>query len=293
MKVLRYILILGFILCGMFLSSCDVHEFPTPLQKFVLHLDYDTNLPLYKVVTFESNATRADNGDDFKLRYIVKAYPAKDEDKSSGRKELYQFVFTKDDISSPNNSVELELLPGKYNFVVWTDYINNASDDLHYDTYQFEAITLRGESHVGCTDYKDAFCGTITSTVSKAVQEARVDMRRPMAKFNFISNDVNEFLNMVSTVRAKNAAKELGEDADTSTNNDPNSNVPLDKDIDITDFDVIIRYNSAMPSVYNLYTNRPSDTSSGVSFKSKINVLENGEAELGLTMYLSMRQSLK
>ncbi len=55
MRALRYIFMLGVILNSMFLSSCDVHEFPNPsLQEipFVLHLNYDTELPLYKVIFY-------------------------------------------------------------------------------------------------------------------------------------------------------------------------------------------------------------------------------------------------
>ena len=43
----------AFVLCSVLMSSCDVHEFPDPSLKevdYTLHLDYSTEMPLYKTV---------------------------------------------------------------------------------------------------------------------------------------------------------------------------------------------------------------------------------------------------
>mgnify|MGYP003290085035 CR=1 FL=1 len=96
MKVLRYISILG---C-MLLPSCYILEEPCPLpeeQSFVLHLDFDTALPLYKVITIDDQTRVAE--EDMDLRYIVSIYSAEEHSMTSGRNELHRFVFTKEDIA--------------------------------------------------------------------------------------------------------------------------------------------------------------------------------------------------
>lgn len=251
----------------MLLPSCYVLEEPCPLpeeQRFVLHLDFDTALPLYKVITIDDQTRVAE--EDMDLRYIVSVYSAEEQSATTERNELHRFVFTKEDIAEPNHSVELLLEPAEYNFVVWTDYVSSTSD-LYYDTSSFEAITLKGEEHEGSNDYRDAFCGTITAEVSKTSTEATVDMRRPMAKFNFISTDLGEFIATIEAIREKKTQ------ADDSS--------AQGAEIDLSDFDIVFSYNGYMPDVFNTYSNKPSDSATGVSFRSKLRALENDEAELG------------
>ena len=103
--------------------------------------------------------------------------------------------------------MELILESGAYNFVVWSDYIQNSTNDLYYHTSSFERIKLRGNEHEGSNDYRDAFTGTVTAEVSAKSREATVAMGRPMAKFNFISTDVDEFIEMMQTIREKKTVK--------------------------------------------------------------------------------------
>ena len=65
----------------------------------------------------------------------------------------------------------------------------------------------RGNEHEGSNDYRDAFTGTVTAEVSAKSREATVAMGRPMAKFNFISTDVDEFIEMMQTIREKKTGK--------------------------------------------------------------------------------------
>lgn len=246
----------------MLLTSCYILEEPCPFeqeQRFVLHLDFDTALPLYKVITIDDQ-TRATE-EDMDLRYIVSVYSAEEQSMTSGRNELHRFTFMKDDIAELDHSVELQLLSAEYNFVVWTDYVSENSD-LYYDTSSFEQIMLHGDEHEGSNDYRDAFCGTITAEVSDTVTEATVDMHRPMAKFNFISTDVSEFIAAIQAIRDKKAEAQ-GEE------------------VALSDFEIVFRYNGYMPDVFNTFTNKPSDSTTGVFFRSTMEALENNEAELG------------
>lgn len=268
MKALRYIELLGAILMGGLLCACDVHEFPYPVNRevtFVLHLTYDTELPLYKTLTYD-NESRAGETEDFDIRYTINVYNADEE--ANEREIVRSFVFTKDEVASYDNSVELTLEPGNYTFRVWSDFIEAGGGDLHYSTSNFAQIRIQGEEHPGSNDLRDAFRGVITSEVSKEVTEATVVMQRPMAKYNFISVDMQDFIISVQEARA-NKLQTMGiTDAET-------------KAVSIDDFEVVMRYGGFMPTEFNMFTDKPSDSEGGVSYKSKMRMLDNGEVELG------------
>lgn len=266
MKTLRYISMLVCIFGFMQLSSCDVHEFPTtpidPEVPFVLHLNYDTNMPQYKIVGYNVE-TRAEGAENYDFRYIVKVYGA-DQTLSSESEELYHFVFTKDDIENPNNSVTMKLPQGEYNFMVWSDYVLAGSDtDYLYNAQSFKNISLVGDVHQGSNDYRDAFSGAILAEVSLNNNEATVDMKRPVAKFNFIATDIVKFVSLLEDKNGKSSE----DGSQTSVN--------------LEDFKVIFRYDGFMPNVFNLYSDEPSDAVTGVSFESRITRLNDNEVELG------------
>ncbi len=249
------------LLCGLSLSSCDVHEFPDPKPKemeFTLKLNYDTNMPLYKVVEYEEE-TRSALAEEYSVRYIVKAFDAEAEG-AEARVELYHFEFINDDISELNATVTLSILPGNYNFVVWTDYVKkDAAEGLYYDTQKFEEIALQGDVHVGSDDFRDAFRGTVVSEVSADIVEATVEMGRPMAKFNFVSVDVEDFI-------VKVASEGI---------------FPTGEGVDLSNYKAVFRYQGFMPYSYNMFTDKPADSKVGVSFESSLRSLSDSEAELG------------
>ena len=250
----NYILIFAGILTGLLMQSCDVHQFPDPSLKevdYTLHLDYSTEMPLYKVVEY-SEPTRAGEADDvYDVRYIVNVF---DKDEAS-REVLHSFVFTKDDISQLDNSVTFRIRVGEYRFVVWTDYVEQGSTaDLFYATDKFEYIGFATEEHVGNEDMRDAFTGSLTSVVSDESIEGRVEMSRPLAKFNFVSDDVQDFvLRMMET---------KGSD-------------------DLEGCTVVFKYNGFMPSAYNVHSCGTTDSGAGYQFSSRIHKLDENEAELG------------
>ena len=253
----NYILIFAGILTGLLVQSCDVHQFPDPSLKevdFTLHLDYSTEMPLYKVVEY-SEPTRAGEADDvYDVRYIVNVF---DKDEAS-REVLHSFVFTKDGISHLENSVTFRIRVGEYRFVVWTDYVEQGSTaDLFYATDKFEYIGFATEEHVGNEDMRDAFTGSLTAVVSDESLEGRVAMSRPLAKFNFVSDDVQDFvLRMMET---------KGSD-------------------DVEGCTVVFKYNGFMPSAYNLHSCGTTDSGAGYQFSSRIHKLDENEAELGFVI---------
>lgn len=116
MKVSKLIALAAFVMCCLFVSSCDVHEFPDPprFYDYTLHLDYYTELPLYTTVEYSESASRSGVvAEQYDVRYIVKAYDKAE----SSREVLYSFTFTKDDISKLENSVTFSIEEGEYRFV--------------------------------------------------------------------------------------------------------------------------------------------------------------------------------
>lgn len=257
MNRLRYIWVFVTVACAWCVYSCDVHEFPYPVNKemtFTLNLDYNTEMPFHKLVEYYETKSNG-NASDFYVRYIVDATPVSTEG------EYKRFVFTNNDINNLNNSLELDIVQGEYRFAVWTDFIPYGTDDDHfYNTECFEDICINGDEHIGSNDFKDAFNGSCVSEVSKENYQATVCMKRPLAKFNFISSDVNEFISKVASLR------ETKGDADL---------------IDIDEFTIVFAYQGFVPSSFNMHTNKPADSRTNVMFRSKINLLNSTEAELG------------
>lgn len=269
MKALRYIYMIGLVLSGMMMTSCDVHEFPKAEQdvNFVLHLRYDTNMPLHKIVYYY-NDTRAGHLADFGLRYIVKAYPV-DENGVVQDSPACEIVLAKEDENNLDHSVELLLKKGEYEFKVWTDYVEEGcTDPLFYDAESFQAISFAGDEYVGNNDFRDAYVGQTRVFVSHDTSEAVIDMKRPLAKFNVISTDVSEFFSKVMAVRAKKMSSSLGD------------NIPY-KPVHPDDFTVIIRYYGFIPKEFNIFADRPSDSCTGLYFKSGLRMLNESEVEIG------------
>lgn len=261
MRTFQYIVTFVCLVCGIALSSCDVHEFPDPTPKpieFALELSYDTNLPLYKIVEYEED-TRSAEAVKYDVRYIVKVFDAEAEGVEA-REELYNFEFIKDDISELNTTLTLQVVPGNYNFVVWSDYVISGDEvESYYDAEYFEQVALVGDKHVGGNDFRDAFRGAVVSEVSEDVNRGYVDMSRPMAKFNFVSTDVEDFIVKVASAGI----------------------TPSGADVDLNDYKAVFHYQGFMPYSYNMFTDKPADSKSSVSFECGINRLNDAEAELG------------
>lgn len=253
----NYIWLYVSILCGLCLYSCDVHEFPYPVEiEYTLHLDYNTELPLHKVVEYYEDDTKSSTkSSDYDIRYIIEATSV------SGEYEPQRFVFSKDDTEELNNKFTLKLMEGEYNFKVWTDYIlSGNNDDLFYNTSRFEDICITDGEYRGSIDLKDAFKGSVTSTLSVENTSDTVNMMRPLAKFNFISTDIDKFISKVAELMPTN-------DGETK--------------IDLNDYTIVFAYQGFVPSSFNLNTDKPADSKTNIAFKSKINALNNNEAELG------------
>lgn len=292
MKKLLYIMLLA----PMMFVACDVHELPeAPFERvpFSLHLDFNTELPLYKEVIHSRSgeAEIKETQEKNDIRYTIKAYRTEDGTRNESRVADATFVFSKSDITDLNYTANIELYEGTYLFQVWADYVDEGSKkDKYYNTTDFSEIELTDkDNHIGSNDYKDAFRGYATAKVvnpknmtgvaARAIDnQVTVDMMRPLGKFKFVSTDVDVFINRVVTMMKEKGNQNFGNDYE------PGSKEALEqfiKEVNLKDFKVIFRYNIFMPCSFNMFTDKPAFSWTGMSFLSDMYTEDYKEMTLG------------
>lgn len=265
------------------LSSCNVYEWPEDSKFVKLHLclSYQTDMTKwehsYDGVTVEEKGlgeTYDSHQKYGKIRYIVRTYPLSDKQRSS-QDYTQEFVVTKDIAEGYDHELLLDVLPGSYNIMVWSDLIENDGDSYFYNADNFAEITLQGD-HKGNTDYRDAFRGTSFVTLEASNMETppvtlSVNMQRPLAKFEFVTNDVVEFIDKESTRLSSKA----NDNKAASTDDTPT------RAVNIKDYKVVFYYVGFMPHAYSMHTDKPVDSSTGVMFESTLKKLSESEASMG------------
>ena len=252
------------LLAALLLQGCLVHEWPSPpgTVQVRLILEYDTGMD----TTEHGYGTRAvsiPEGSD--IRYIVRAFPLVKGSKAS-QECAGEFVFSADASMGYDTEMTLELPEGDYSIMVWSDLVDDGStDDRHYNTEDFSSITLNGESHPGNTDERDAFRGTGEVTLVSDITERLPDtlhiaMERPLAKYEFIADDLAEFIENQSLMAMEQSGT---------------------KSIDLEKYRVVIYYVGFMPDTYSLFTDKPVDSSTGVFFETGLTQISDTEASLG------------
>lgn len=254
------------VVAAVLLGSCSVHEWPheeeipdLPTYPITLHFTYEQDMPLYQIVEYETR-TQPEEHD---VRYTLEIYKIVNEYLS--KKELVlREVLYKEDVSQLDNSLVVELTEGKYMFHLWTDYVDAGSTtDRYYNADNFSAIVIT--QHEGNNDYRDAFVGHLQTQVTPETTNLLITNKRPLAKFKFISTDLDEFVEeMLELEQKKNP------EADDTT-----------RGVDFSQYKVMIQYSQNMPSEYDHFLDMPVDIIPNVRFESKISVLSDTEAELG------------
>ena len=280
MKKIKY---LAICLMTLILSACNVHEWPEIPDKvsFNLKLSYETNMTKWEHLYEDAKVIEQGPGDTYDnhreygmIRYIVRAYPVTEKSRTL-QDYTYEYVFTKDIANGYDHQVMLELTPGNYNIMVWSDLVSKSSDSPFYNADNFSEIVLQGE-HKGNDDYRDAFRGSNNISlkadfVEHEPETLNVIMQRPLAKFEFVTNDVVEFIDKES-VRV--ASKANGNKA-ASTDDTPT------RAVNIEDYKVVFYYVGFMPDAYSMNTDKPVDSSTGVMFESTLRKLSESKATMG------------
>ncbi len=262
---------LALLSCAFGMASCDVHEFPDIPERvpFTLHLNCKPQLPIHEEINY---TTRSDNRmAEHDMRYIINIYRSEDGENFTRQADT-TVVYTKHLDEAQDHSIQLNLKQGFYNFIVWSDHVNKgAVSDKYYNTSNFAEITYSDrENYEGCNDFQDAFRGTVQAAVlydqysdgGTVEQEAVIQLERPLAKFKFISTDLEEFIGQVlESVASKGKT--------------------VSRTINPDDYRVVFSYTGFMPCSFNMFTNKPNDSWAGVSFNGKMIPLNENEIELG------------
>ena len=254
-----------------FLISCDVHEWPEysePVKKTIrLKLEFDTSMSEKEVFY---NARSVNEIGDYEMRYVLRAFAVESDEsgRSVSRNAIWEYVFTRKVSFNDYDTfvdVPIELPAGDYSLMAWADFVKaGTTDNYFYAPDNFAEIILLG-NHKANTDMRDAFRGKSEFVLSRSTGEIVVHMSRPLAKFSFVSTDLQKFIDKELEARNRNASR--GDEDSRS--------------LDLDDYKVMFYYNGFMPCAYNMFTYKPNDSKVGVNFESRITVTEKSEALLG------------
>ena len=265
-KILHLMIYMSLLLL---LNACDVHEWPESFPpetepRIHLRLNYETDMTKCEYTYVESSIVEQNIGETYdnqlekgKIRYIVRTYPVR-ESQHKVQEYIQEFVFTKDIAEGYDYEATLDIQPGNYNILIWSDLVESDEDEHFYDAYDFSDIMLQGE-HECNNNYRDAFYGKIENITLdyknyNIVDTIDITMKRPLAKFEIVANDLSTFMGVESYSFDDN---------------------------DIANYEVRIQYTGFMPSAYSIFTERPVDSSVGVVVESNLNILNEDYASFG------------
>lgn len=263
------------------ITSCAVHEWPEPSPADVIvNLDFDTQLPQYKVLNEEGTRASHD-GRDYDIRYTIAAYRLL-QDGSYAEEPFLLKVFSRDEIEELDATFRFSIDEGSYRFYVWTDFVlAGTQSDYFYNTTNFRRISLQG-AHEGNNDFRDAFSGSADLKVirrgsKETPSTVTVQMRRPLAKFEFITTDLQEFITKtIEAMIRKEEAEAAAKAGETKSEGDTKTPV-----VDLEKYTVVFFYSGYMPNAYNMMEGKPCDSATGVKFSSAISAIDNHDARLG------------
>ena len=261
-------------------TTCDVHEWPdeVPLTKeyFTIYLDFDTDMAEQDYF-YDSRSAELIAG--YEMRYTLKAFPYEttrnsDGTRSISRAAMWEFTFNRAvALNDYDCEVKLQIPKGEYTLMVWADFVKKGSRDHHfYNPSNFSEIILHGD-HKANTDLRDAFRGILSANVvppekGRAPEDIVVNMERPLAKFTVVTTDLREFFEREEEA-ARKRAEARGEEYDDT------------RSINLSDYQVVFYYSGFMPSAYSMFTDKPIDSKTGVTFYSTLEQINDEEARMG------------
>lgn len=282
------------------LTSCDVHEFPResttePTIDHTLTMTFDSDEFDHLVTLETGNDGRGRAASDAMLtRHIVRAYrhePAGTTGtRVTSRAVIDYYEGTENhDGNHPDVTLPLKLEAGEYDIMAWSEHVpadGYAGGDYFHDTHDFYELTLNGigtqeYTHIGNTHMRAAWRGLTHITIEKNgevhtdasdtdIEDVIVEMKRPMARFHFITTDLQEFNSRVMGKGETSHAPETGA---------PQAPRP-------DDYRIVVKYTGFMPSAYNLLSDKPIDSTAGVSFDGQFTPIDENTAELAFDYVL-------
>lgn len=199
-----------------------------------------------------SGTTKADDG--YRRRFIIEAWR---EGKPTARQVTVMETAEEENgdgkISLP---IHLKLHALDYTLAVWTDYVKaGTTDDLYYNTDNLQQVACR-DPYTGSTPYRDCLYGTTPLDLRQyrdewnAKVQIKVDMVRPLAKYELIATDVKDFLRKTKKQRA-----------------------------DDETFTITFSYGFYLPTVFNVLSGKPADSRTGIAYTTPLTVPTDGQEE--------------
>lgn len=189
------------------------------------------------------------------MRVIVRAYPIERGKRSTDY--TFEKTFTKRISEGYDCQTQIELPAGEYELFVWSDLLKNGSP-MH-NAEDFGEVTFYSE-HIGCTFCREAFKGSTAISIfggeEKNASTYDIQMKKPLARFELLTDDLAEFLSSEMDRRPGEA-------------------------VNIEDYVVAFYYVGFMPVAYSLFKDAPVDSSTGAMFTSSIKSISDTEASLG------------
>lgn len=275
--------------------ECDVHEFPgiqepeppapgSPKLELRITLnsaDWQDLTTIEYGTESSTTQSRGSRAMNHKMRFSVSVFDDYTDARAATRTLRASRVFAIDEpatLAEVDQLVDLDLPEGEYIALAWIDYVDadHPDSDLYYSTSDLSNISILGDDHPGNSHYREAFRGSVRFAVDAEGNALDIESRteiqyiplvaeRPMARFEFITTDLNEFvkdnINKYSTEGELAAGGTVGPNLD--------------------DYIVVFRYTSYMPSVYNCHQNRPVDSDLGIYFHGHMQQINQTDAVLG------------
>ena len=198
-----------------------------------------------------SGTTKADDG--YRRRFIIEAWR---EGKPTTRQVTVMETAEEDGDAKISLPIHLKLHALEYTLAVWTDYVKaGTTDDLYYDTDNLQQVACT-DPYTGSTPYRDCLYGTTPLDLRNyrdewnARVQVKVDMVRPLAKYELIATDVKDFLRKTKKQRA-----------------------------DDETFTITFSYGFYLPTVFNVLTGKPADSRTGIAYTTPLTVPTDGQEE--------------
>ena len=189
---------------------------------------------------------------DYRRRFIIEAW-------RDGKPESRQVTVVDDAEEEDGDGkitlpIRLKLHAVEYTLAVWTDYVAAGTDtDLYYDTKDLQYVACTAP-YTGSTPYRDCLYGTTALDLRQYREEwnakvqIKVDMVRPLAKYELIATDVAEFLERTAQQRAQGES-----------------------------YTVTFSYSFYIPAVFDVLAGKPCESWPEISFTLPLALPEEGE----------------
>lgn len=198
--------------------------------------------------------TKADDG--YRRRFIIEAWR---EGKPTTRQVTVMETAEEDGDAKISLPIHLKLHALEYTLAVWTDYVKaGTTDDLYYDTDNLQQVACT-DPYTGSTPHRDCLYGTAVLDLRQyrnewnARVQIKVDMVRPLAKYELIATDVKDFLRKTKKQRA-----------------------------DDETFTITFSYGFYLPTVFNVLAGKPADSRTGITYTTPLTVPADGQEECAI-----------